>query len=156
MIPKINKILYTTDLSPNSAYVFRYALSAAEVHDAKIDMLYVLHHPALGFPEVGIAPLPDKQSILAELKNNVDDFVQRELKDNPDRIKRVSSTQVIEGNPAIEILKKVDELKPDILIMGTHSKGLIAHTFLGSVATSVLQHSKIPVFVIPIPEALVK
>ena len=42
MIPKIKKILYTTDLSLNSAYVFRYALNSAIKHDAKIDILHVL------------------------------------------------------------------------------------------------------------------
>ncbi len=50
------------------------------------------------------------------------------------------------------ILQKADELKSDILIMGTHGKGLIAYTFLGSVAQEVLQRIRIPVFVIPIPK----
>jgi len=36
--------------------------------------------------------------------------------------------------------------------MGTHSKGAIANTFLGSVAQKVLQRIKIPVYVIPIPD----
>jgi nucleotide-binding universal stress UspA family protein len=45
MIPKINKILYATDLSKNSAYAFRYAIKSAEVHDAKIDILNILEIP---------------------------------------------------------------------------------------------------------------
>ena len=36
MIPKIKKNLYATDLSPNSAYVFRYAVNSAIKHDADI------------------------------------------------------------------------------------------------------------------------
>jgi len=35
--------------------------------------------------------------------------------------------------------------------MGTHSKGPLAHAFLGSVAEKVLNRIKIPVFIIPIP-----
>ena len=46
MIPKIKKILYTTDLSPNSAYAFRYAINAAKQHDAKIIFLHVLERPS--------------------------------------------------------------------------------------------------------------
>ena len=42
MIPKINNILYTTDLSKNSAYAFRYAVNSAEHHEAKIHILHVL------------------------------------------------------------------------------------------------------------------
>ena len=36
MIPKIQKILYATDLSENSAYAFRYAINSAKKHDADI------------------------------------------------------------------------------------------------------------------------
>ena len=36
MIPNINKILYATDLSDNSAYAFRYAINSALKHDADI------------------------------------------------------------------------------------------------------------------------
>jgi len=42
MIPKINKILYATDLSKNAAYVFRYAINTAEKHDAEIIILYAI------------------------------------------------------------------------------------------------------------------
>jgi hypothetical protein len=42
MIPQIKKILYTTDLSPNSAYVFRYAINSAKKHDASINILYFI------------------------------------------------------------------------------------------------------------------
>lgn len=42
MIPQIKKILYVTDLSQKSAYVFRYAANSAKKHDAKIIILHVL------------------------------------------------------------------------------------------------------------------
>jgi len=41
MISTIKKILYATDLSPNSAYVFRYAINTAIKHDADIIILHV-------------------------------------------------------------------------------------------------------------------
>jgi nucleotide-binding universal stress UspA family protein len=153
MIPKINKILYTTDLSENSEYVFSYALNSAEMHDAKIDIIYVLQYTVSSGPDfIVLLDQEEKTAILEKIKKRLDDFVQRELKDNPARIKRVSSIQVVEGSPAVEILKMADKLKADILIMGTHSKGVIAHTFLGSVAANVLQRIRIPVFIIPLPK----
>jgi len=42
MMPEIQKILYTTDLSDNSAYAFRHAINFAKKHDAKIIILHVL------------------------------------------------------------------------------------------------------------------
>ena len=41
MIPSINKILYATDLSDNSAYAFRYAINSALKHDAGVIILHV-------------------------------------------------------------------------------------------------------------------
>jgi nucleotide-binding universal stress UspA family protein len=45
-----------------------------------------------------------------------------------------------------------DELNCDVIIMGTHAKGIIANTFLGSTAKRVLRRTRKPVFIIPLPK----
>jgi len=62
----------------------------------------------------------------------------------------VASILVVDGDPADEILKKADELNCDVIIMGTHGKGLLSHTFLGNVSEKVLHRTRKPVFIIPI------
>ncbi|MCP4875614.1 MAG: universal stress protein [Gammaproteobacteria bacterium] len=52
-----------------------------------------------------------------------------------------------------EILKKADQLNFDLIIMGTHKKG-VTHTFLGSVTKSMLHRSRIPTLAVPLPEKL--
>ena len=42
MIPKIEKILYTTDLSQNSEHIFSYAMNLAITYDASLIVLYVI------------------------------------------------------------------------------------------------------------------
>jgi nucleotide-binding universal stress UspA family protein len=42
IIPEIKKILYATDLSKNARYAFAYAVSLANLYDAKIILLHVL------------------------------------------------------------------------------------------------------------------
>ena len=158
MIPKINKILYATDLSKNSAYAFRYAVNTAEKHDAQITIVYVLATSRF----VGEVDWPtDVTKMFAEakpaqvdrIKARVEAIIQRELKDRPEALKnRIVGIEILEGDPAAEILQKAEEMKADVLIMGTHGKGLIAHAFLGSVASQVLQRVRIPVFIIPIPK----
>lgn len=154
MIPKIRRILYTTDLSPNSDYVFRYAVSSAEMHNAKMDILYVSQDTPVVFPDGGVVEgfRKEKSSILAAIKKWVEDFVRTELKEKTDLAGRIASITVVEGNPVVEILRKADEWKPDLLIMGTHGKGTIAQTFLGSAATDILQRSRVPVFIVPLPK----
>ncbi|MFC1577428.1 universal stress protein [Thermodesulfobacteriota bacterium] len=51
-----------------------------------------------------------------------------------------------------KILSKAQELNCDEIIMGTHSKGIIANTFLGSTAKRVLRRSRKSVFIIPLPK----
>jgi nucleotide-binding universal stress UspA family protein len=55
------------------------------------------------------------------------------------------------GYPVEEILKAADDEDCEAIVLGTHGKGFLRQTFLGSVAGSVLQRSRKPVFVIPLP-----
>ena len=162
MIPKIKKILYATDLSRNSAYAFRYAINSAQKHDAQVHILHVVEKMTPSTEALVSTYLSDedmkklkegkKQAQIDELKRRLKDFAESELKDNPGELKRVASIVVVEGDPAAEILDKVDSLNCDIVIMGSHGKGLISHAFLGSVSEKVLRQIYKPIFIIPIPK----
>lgn len=162
MIPKINKILYATDLSPNSAYAFRYAISLANQQDAEIYFLHVVEpiptsmQAVLGtYMTAGIERkmLEEKKSHrLEQIKNRLTVFSDKELKDDPGSADRVKSIDVSEGFPEVEILKKADEIGCDAIVMGTHGKGIMKHAFFGSTARRVLRRIRKPVFVIPLPE----
>ena len=158
MIPKIKKILYTTDLSDNSAYVLRYAINSAKTHDAKIVILHVLDiMPAAA--KINITEEKQHQLhkekiayTLDRIQKRLKVFCEKELKDDPECTERVESIEVREGFPAEEILSKADEFNCDVIIMGTHAKGIIANTFLGSTAKRVLRRTRKPVFIIPLPK----
>jgi nucleotide-binding universal stress UspA family protein len=158
MIPQIKKILYTTDLSDNSAYVLRYAMDSAQKHDAKIVILHVLDiMPAITKTEITEEKQHQvfKEKIaytLDRIQKRLKVFCEKELKDDPKCTERVESIEVREGFPADVILSKADELNCDVIIMGTHAKGIIANTFLGSTAKRVLRRTRKPVFIIPLPK----
>jgi nucleotide-binding universal stress UspA family protein len=159
MIPKIKKILYATDLSENSAYAFRYAVSSAQQHGAKIHILHVLEEikTSLLWAYFEMDKLQEirekgKEEIKDRIQKRLEIFCQREFMDDPECRDLVASTEVVEGDPAAEILRKANELEADLVVMGTHGKGLLAHAFLGSVAEKILHRIKIPVLTIPIPK----
>jgi nucleotide-binding universal stress UspA family protein len=159
MIPKIKKILYATDLSENSAYAFRYAVSSAQQHGAKIYILHVLEEIktnilAAYYELEKLQEMREKgkQEVRDRIQKRLETFCQRELMKDPECRGLVESTEVLEGDPAAEILRKADELGVDLVVMGTHGKGLLEHAFLGSVAEKVLHRVKIPVLTIPIPK----
>jgi nucleotide-binding universal stress UspA family protein len=162
MIPKIQRILYATDLSENSAYAFRYAVNSAKNHDANIIILHVIEQMSpfvrslvdTYIDEEERKKLHDEKMTytMDRIRNRLQIFCDRELKDDPECVDKIESIEVVEGYPADEILKKADELNCDAIIMGTHGKGFISHTFLGSVAERVLHRARKPVFIIPLPK----
>ena len=159
MIPKIKKILYATDLSENSAYAFRYAVSSAQQHGAKIHILHVLEEikanlliPYMEEEKIQEIRMKGKEEIRERIQKRLEAFCQKEVMKDPECRDLVVSAEVAEGDPAAEILRKADELGADLVVMGTHGKGLLAHAFLGSVAEKILHRIKIPVLTIPIPK----
>ena len=162
MIPKIQKILYATDLSPNSVYALRYAMNSAIKHDADIIILHVFEKvdPAtnvmldLYFYENRHQEILDKHitETKALIKKRLRTIQENELKSAPEFEDIAVSIEICEGFPAEEILSSAEELNCEVIIMGTHSKGIIANTFLGSTAKRVLRRTRKPVFIIPLPK----
>lgn len=154
-VPKVSKILYTTDLSTNSTYVFRFAMNLCIAFEAKMAVMYVMRpYVTPGTPDSLSPDVPEDETAKLQkyMKQRLDDFVKERVEDTPALLDRITSVQVIEGQPAFEILKKADELNPDILIMGSHSKDAIAQAYVGSTVRDVLHRSKIPVLIVPIPK----
>jgi len=154
MIPEIKKILYTTDLSPNSAYAFRYAINSAKKHDASVIILHVVEEMAPFFEKKRLKTISEKKitEAMDRIRDRLNIFCDRELKDDPECADRVVSIEVCQGYPPEEILRKADELNCDVIVMGTHGKGVIRHSFLGSAAQKVLRRVRKPVFIIPLPD----
>lgn len=157
MIPKIKRILYATDLGVNSSYAFYYAVSAARAFDARIVILYVLEPPPV-FDislDVGLTESVKEKEIkqvLERIENRLQEFCQKvETQIGSPCLSLVSKTLTQRGHPIEEILRVADQEECDMLVLGSHGKGLLKQSFLGSVSHGILQRSKKPVFIIPIP-----
>jgi len=152
MIPKIKKILYATDLSKNSAYAFYYALGMAEKNGAKIVLLHVVEP----IPTLGMGFKDFIEMIEHERKKESVQEIERRTKIitksiTSDIRKLISKIIVRMGYPIEEILKMADEERCDVIILGSHGKGVLTQTLLGSVCNAVLQRTRKPVFTIPLP-----
>ena len=52
------------------------------------------------------------------------------------------------GEPAAEILSVIEELRPEMVAMGTHGRKGLAHLLLGSVTERVVRTSPVPVITV--------
>jgi nucleotide-binding universal stress UspA family protein len=161
MIPQIKKILYPTDLSKNSVFAFRYAMNMAEKYDAEIVILHAIEpippmvkHYVKGFvDEINWEEKVkyEREMAIERIKKRLEEFCKRETQDAPQCLALVPTILVRAGHPVEEILKAADDEQCSMIILGTHGKGFLKQTFLGSVARSVLDRARKPVLIIPIP-----
>ncbi|MCE5265408.1 MAG: universal stress protein [Deltaproteobacteria bacterium] len=162
MIPQIKKILYATDLSKNSAYAFYYAADLAKKYGASIVILHVVEPVPLVYTEGGTSILrsiekQQQKSDMSDIEERVREFCGRiEKSAGYPCMEHVSRSLVPVGYPVEEILKAADDEGCDVIVLGSHGKGFLRQTFLGSVSASVLQRARKPVFVIPLPSEKTK
>jgi nucleotide-binding universal stress UspA family protein len=156
MIPQIKKILYATDLSKNSSYAFLYATDMAKRYDATIVILHAVESvPAYINAYAGMAAHVEQREqgeIIEEIKGHLQDFCRKaEAQVGPPCVTLVSKILVPRGHPPEEILNAAEKEGCDVIVLGTHGKGFLAHAFLGSVSSAVLHRTRKPVFIISLP-----
>lgn len=160
MLPQFKKILYCTDFSESSIAAFEYAVYLAKTTSADIHVLHVvekLSNDARLTFQTYVADADSRHRMLKErvncasqvLKERQDNFWNNISSEHQSLRSRVKSSQVIESYPAETILKVSKDIEADIIVMGSHERGIM-HTFLGSVAKSVLRRSIIPVLIVPV------
>lgn len=162
MIPKIGKILYATNLGPGAPYVFRYALSLAQAYQAKIFVVNVME-PLSSFGqslvELYVSHNQSEQihqEARQKVKNNllarVKKLCAKESSSIPDGESLVTNIEVVEGQAAQVILAKAEEIKADVIVMGTQSHSVLEEAMLGSTARKVIHAATIPICLVRIPE----
>jgi nucleotide-binding universal stress UspA family protein len=166
MVPEIKKILYATDLSKNSSYAFLYAVDMAKRHNARIVILHSVERVRPMYSEgmtdrveemLQRAKKQEWETDLEEIKRYLQEFCKKtENQIGFPCLEMVSKILVPIGHPVEEILKAADEEGCDAIVLGTHGKGFLRHTFLGSVAEDVLERTLKPVFIIPLPSEKTK
>jgi len=163
MIPQIKKILYATDLSKNSAYAFFYAVDMAKKHGARVVILHAVEPIRRVYSDGGgidtiesmlqKAKKEEREMDVETIKKNLRDFCKKaEAQISSPCVDLVTEILVPVGHPVEEILNTADDEGCDAIVLGTHGKGFLRRTFLGSVAVSVLERTRKPVFIIPLPD----
>jgi nucleotide-binding universal stress UspA family protein len=161
MIPEINKILYTTDLSKNARHAFSYAASIANRYDAGVTILHVLEDISpsteslvtniLGEEEWGRLRTRNEKEVLDKLHSRLTKFcdeVQAELPACP----FITDNIIVKiGNPVDEILLEVEEKGYDMVVMGAHGHSALANALMGSTSRRVIRRCKTPVLVVRLP-----
>ncbi len=127
----MNKILVAYDGSENSKKALNQAVELAKCTASNIILLTVVPSATQMFAF-------DDLLIPGTFKNKALKMVEEEA----NRILGISVTGIIrEGDIADEILKASEDLKCDLIVIGSRGLGKIDRFLLGSVAEKVMKHS---------------
>ena len=147
---EVKKILVPTDFSPPSVKALAYGRAFARLFQSSLHVLHVIEEPFVhGFTMEGyIATLPE---FSAQLEVRAKEELARQLSEADRReLAAVETTRF--GNPYSEIVAYAKEQDVDIIVMGTHGRGMVAQLLLGSVAERVVRMAPCPVLTVREPE----
>jgi universal stress protein A len=141
----IHRILVPFDFSEPSTRALDCAKVMAERFGATLDVMYVVPNPYLADPTGVSGPLPPDF-----LDNLVEDARSGLDKSLPpaDRERFKAGTIVKVGDARSEILAYAQSEHVDLIVMGTHGRGGMAHLVLGSVAERIVRAAPCPVLTV--------
>jgi nucleotide-binding universal stress UspA family protein len=156
MIPKIEKILYATDLSAGASAAFGYALSIAMSCEAKISIINV-HEKLSHNANIEMRSedfISAKRKLTDKIKTRLLHYSKKEGDDECYFSKFIDNIYVASGTPVEEILDRAKEGNYDLIVMGTHGHGFLYSALIGSTAKKMIKQSQIPVLVVRLPDKI--
>lgn len=137
----LDRILVPYDFSETSANAVRYGTGLAQAFNARVQFLYVGDSERASIATE--QPIDSPDALLAAFKAAVDRTVSRLTAATVDM-----QCFVRAGHPAAEIVAFADEEEADLIVMGTHGRGLVGHLVMGSVAEKVVRTAHCPVLTV--------
>jgi nucleotide-binding universal stress UspA family protein len=144
MLP-VKTILHPTDLSEQSEAAYRVACAVAHDYGARVVVAHVLTLPLHAYRDFGPL-LPDANTVAEEVR-----YSMRSLR--PPRHGVSVEYRVCRGDAAGEVVALAEDLKCDLIVMGTHGRAGLSRLVLGSVAGSVTRRAPCPVLTVTDPVA---
>jgi len=137
-IENIRHVLVATDLSDGNSELGAWSLLLADKYDADITLLHVTDFVRGGVPQLY------HDSLIRGIEVEM-----RKLLPSDASEKCNIATRVEFGVPFRVILTTGEEENFDLIILGTHGKGALERTLLGSTAERVLRGASTPILAIP-------
>jgi len=144
----IKRILVGFDDGALSQKALETAIELARSTKAEIYIASALDIP-LYISSPDMLP-PDNVSITKFFYDNTQMYFEKLQEQAAARVKEEGlavTTKVLEGNPGKSLIWYAEEIKADLIAMGSNNRGILDRFFLGSVSNYVIHHAKCMVLV---------
>jgi nucleotide-binding universal stress UspA family protein len=147
---ELRRILVPTDFGRSSLTALTYGAEFAGRFGAELTLLHVVQDLALLMPDALLAapvPAPAVEQLTQAARQALESLVRDQ------KLEALApKTEVRTGAPFVEIIACARETDTDLIVMGTHGRGGLAHVLLGSVAEKVVRKAPCPVLTVRHPE----
>jgi nucleotide-binding universal stress UspA family protein len=157
---KVKKILVPIAFTDNCLKAKQFADAIAAKFGAEVELLHVVEaSPYEVYQQRGIvADVPIYESALGNVPRSAAKFIVKDvMEETRNELERIAAsngkgvkytTSVKHGHSVDEILRAIDEEKPDLVVMATHGRTGVRHIVLGSVAERIVRLSPVPVLTV--------
>ena len=155
----LKNILYASDLGLYGPFILEHVSELANRHHAQVTVIHavepvsVLADALLStyVPEASMLALKHHgyEAVLTTIRARVKQAFEDDLMDFRGSTDWIRDVQVVGGEPAQVILEHAEEINADLIVMGTHGGRSGSRTAIGSVASKVLQLSRVPIYLVP-------
>ncbi len=146
----IKRILAPTDGSAVSRKAVHFAAELAKQVSASLTLLGVIDSGLLLSAGVSpeVSPVNIQESTEDVVRQAVQAYLDASLSDCRSQGIEVSSL-IRTGHPVEQIIQQAEELRADLVVMGSHGRSALRAAMLGSVAYGVLhKDAKVPVLIV--------
>lgn len=145
-------ILFGADFSEGSREAFRAACSLAVPGQTRLHVIHVIEPHWV--PE---EPVPYGQAVVefydAKGDGTRDEILKRRMREMyAPNLPVDVEYHIRDGEAPAEILRMAGQLRPDLIVVGTHGRTGLSWLLAGSVATSVMRRATCPVLALHRPE----
>ena len=137
------KIAIGIDFSQSAQAALELARSRFE--GAQLRLIHIVDARAGSVPDLstgGTVPVMPSAEVLTSLSAGDEQQLDRLALAGEEE-------EIVMGEPAQTLVQAAQKWGADLIVVGTHRQGALAHFFAGSVAEQVLRQSGIPVLIVP-------
>jgi nucleotide-binding universal stress UspA family protein len=143
---KLKKVLVPTDFSDSARHALTYGVSFAKEYGAELVLLHVVENLTVGYAS-DLFPVP-----MAEVFQEISGYAKAELAKLAalarERGVAAVAEIVVQGKPSAEIIRHAAENAVDMIVLGTHGKGMLDQALFGSTTERVVRRAPCPVLTV--------
>lgn len=146
---QVKRILWPTDLKEEASKVLPFLSSQASHYGAAVVVLHVIDEAFKSDKLAKAMNHDEAERFRALMRANADETVDSICSMLGDSCPYYEK-KVVEGDPAEEILKAIDQENIDLVILPTYVGGSKKAYTAANIAKEVVSHSPVPVFTVPV------